>query len=135
LLWLVSLGAALLLGSAGALLGSLVKDNRTLASLAGLVLLPALIPASVILMLLLRIFPSTLFATGAPMFWVIPCRPSCPARPGRLCRPRLRLSGAPADAVRQAGALTGSVSAALLAGFQMLQPSYEGPCSRPIRCL
>ena len=126
LLWLVSLGAALLLGLPAALLGSLVKDNRTLASLAGLVLLPALIPASVILMLLLRIFPSTLFASrnsyvlGYTLQTILPGA-ALVAFAGLAFALIWRASGRSA----QAGALTGSVSAALLAGFQMLQPSYE----------
>ena len=126
LLWLVSLGAALLLGLPVALLGSLAKDNRTLASLSGLVLLPALIPASVTLMLLLRIFPSTLFASrnsyvlGYTLQTILPGA-ALVAFAGLAFALIWRASGRSA----QAGALTGSVSAALLAGFQMLQPSYE----------
>lgn len=123
---LTSLLASLILGVLAALLCSLIRNRRIAAACAGLLLLPAFIPAPVYYNLALQLLTSTAFVLNDRYLFSFIAQTFLPgaapiAFAGTLAGIVYRSRGKSA----QAGALTGSLGAALIFGFLSVMPSFE----------
>jgi putative aldouronate transport system permease protein len=125
-LWLLSLGAALLLAIPIALLCSLIRRRQSAITCAALLLLPAFIPASAIYKLLLSIFPTMIWTSASTYYLGFIAQTVLPgaaliAFVGAVSALYYRSRG------RQAavGALNGCLQAGLVYALFCLSPLYE----------
>lgn len=126
LLWLVSLVASLLLAVPVALLCSQIKNRKTAATCAGLLLLPVFIPSSAYFTLIFKLFSSRIFVQSGLYYIGFAAQTFLPgaaliAFAGVVVGFLYRSAGK--NAVT--GTLSGCLVAALLFAFQSLSPAYE----------